>query len=214
MGYTIVGLDKAKSKFSKPSFSTVSSLGTSRTSTSRNPEAPAATETNPSSALGEDPTPSSNPLKSKGNQSLRGNLETPPIRWKQQGRLLYPDYKVISCPPNPDEEEGELTPNDADIPDSIARALLGALQERRAGNNFPPATISVARIRAAQLQRCLVTGREPAKRRIQATLDLISLGQDTTGLANLVDKVSTVSHTLRVYLESIEYRCTCADKQQ
>ena len=36
---------------------------------------------------------------------------------------------VISCLPNLDEEEGELTPNDADIPDSIARALLDAVQE-------------------------------------------------------------------------------------
>ena len=41
-----------------------------------------------------------------------------------------------------------------------------------------------------------MAGKEPAESTVQATLDLISLGQDKSGLANLADKVSTMSHTL------------------
>ena len=70
------------------------------------------------------------------------------------------------------------------------------IKERRTGNNLPAAMISVARIRTTQLQWYLVTGKEPSESTIQATLDLISLGQDTSDLANLADKVSTVSHML------------------
>ena len=55
-----------------------------------------------------------------------------------------------------------------------------------------------SRVRASQLQQCLVTGREPAEATIQATLDLIYLGQGPAGSTTLADKVSTVSHTLDV----------------
>ena len=115
-------------------------------------------------------------------------VEAPPL----------PDHQhVTTSPPSPDKEEGEVTPSDADIPDSIARALLDALQEKRTGNQLPAAMISLPGVRVSQLQQCLVTGMEPAKRTIQATLDLISLGQEPSGSTNLADKVSTASHTLR-----------------
>ena len=47
------------------------------------------------------------------------------------------------------------------IPDSIARAVLDPLQERRTENILPPAMIPVARtIRAIQLQQqCLFAGK-------------------------------------------------------
>ena len=102
----------------------------------------------------------------------------------------------MSSPANPEKREGVVTPSDADIPDSIARALLNALQEKQTGNDLPPAVISIARVRAYQLQQCLVTGREPPEDTIQAPLDLISMGQEPSGLTNVADKVSTVSHTL------------------
>ena len=89
-----------------------------------------------------------------------------------------------------------MTSSDADIPDSIARALLDALKEKRTENELPSTMILIARVRASQLQQRLVTGREPSEGTIQATLDLISLGQEPSDLTNLADKVSTVSHTL------------------
>ena len=85
--------------------------------------------------------------------------------------------------PNPEKEEGEVTSNDGDVPDSIAsRALLDALQKKRTGNELPSTMIAIARVRASQLQQCLVTGREPSEGTIQATPDLISRGQEPSGL--------------------------------
>ena len=81
-------------------------------------------------------------------------------------------------PPNPEKEGGEVTPSDADTPDSIVRALLNALQEKRNGNDLLPTMISIARVIASQPQQCLVTGRKPSEGTIQATLDLISRGQE------------------------------------
>ena len=88
-----------------------------------------------------------------------------------------------------------MTPGDADIPGSIVKALLDGLQEKRTGNNLPPATIPLARIRVTQLKQYLLTGREPSDNTVRATLELISLEQDTAGPANLADKVPAVSHT-------------------
>ena len=84
-------------------------------------------------------------------------------------------------------------------------ALFDALQKNRTENNFSLKMISVAPVRASQLEQCLVTGIEPSEGTIQATLDLISLGQEPSGLTHLADKVSTVSHT---------FKCACTDKQQ
>ena len=143
------------------------------------------------------PSTSSNPLRAKG-RSIRGRKPEDPTYPVETTRAVpLPGCQdVKSSPPNPEEEEGEVIPSDADIPHSIAKALLNALQRKRTGNNLPPTMISIARVRASQLQKCLVTGREPSEGTIQATLDLISLGQKPSGLTNLADKVSTVSHTL------------------
>ena len=89
-----------------------------------------------------------------------------------------------------------MTPSNADIPNSIARALLDALQEKQTGNQLPATMISLARVKASHPQRYLATGKEPAETIIQATLDLISLGQRPSGSTTLADKVSTVNHTL------------------
>ena len=56
------------------------------------------------------------------------------------------DQHVTTSAPSPVKEEGDVTPNDADIPDSIARALLDALQEKRIGNQLPAMRISLARV--------------------------------------------------------------------
>ena len=48
-----------------------------------------------------------------------------------------------------DVEEGEVESGDADIPDSVARALLDALQEKRQGHQLPAAMAPLARVRAS-----------------------------------------------------------------
>ena len=91
-----------------------------------------------------------------------------------------------------------MTLTDADIPDSIARALLDVLQEERTVNQLPAAMVSLARVRASLLKRCLVTGREPTEAVIQATLDIIAVGQGPADPSTVANKVSMVSHTLDV----------------
>ena len=81
------------------------------------------TENNPFYLLGEKTLlPSGTPREAE--EKTQGDpthpAEEPSFPGKQQ---------VTTSPPNPDEEDGEVTPCDADIPDSIARALLDALQE-------------------------------------------------------------------------------------
>ena len=148
----------------KPSSLTVSSLGASHTSIARNPKAPTTAEYNPFAALEEkNPAPSNNPLEATGTSTQGKSLEcsTDPVDTSKASSL--PEQQgVTPSLPDPREEEGEVTPGDADIPGSIARALLDALQERWTGNNLPPAVIPVARIRATQLRQCLLTGKEPS----------------------------------------------------
>ena len=75
-------------------------------------------------------------------------VEAPPL----------PDHQhVTTSPPIPHKEEGEVTPSDADIRDSIARTLLDVLQEKRTGNQLPVTMISLARVGGPQLQQCLAT---------------------------------------------------------
>ena len=69
---------------------------------------------------------------------------------------------------------------DADIPDSIAKALLDALRTKQTGNNLLPAATLLACIRTTQLKQCLLTGREPPDCTIEATLNLITLEQETS----------------------------------
>ena len=82
---------------------------------------------------------------------------------------------------------------DADIPDSVARALLEALQEKRQGNQLPAAMAPLARVRASQLHQCVTNGTDPLEAVIQAALDLIAMGQGPPDLIALADKVSMVS---------------------
>ena len=111
--------------------------------------------------------------------------------------------QVRTSPPSPDDEEGEVTPGDADIPGSIARALLDALQEKRMGYQLPAAMGPLARIRASQLQQqCLAKGSEPTEAVIQATLDLIAVGQGPADPLALANKVSMVSQTPDVQLNA------------
>ena len=82
---------------------------------------------------------------------------------------------------------------DADIPDSVARALLDALQEKRQGNQLPAAMAPLARIRASQWQQCITNGTEPPETVIQAALDLIAMDQGSSDPVALADKMSMVS---------------------
>ena len=82
---------------------------------------------------------------------------------------------------------------DADIPDSVARALLDALQDKRQGHQLPAAMAPLARVRASQLHQCVANGTEPPEAVIQATLDLITMGQGPFDPVALADKVSMVS---------------------
>ena len=96
--------------------------------------------------LGEkDLVPSSNPpeAEEKTSGDPTHPVEAPSLPGLQQ---------VRTSPPSPDEEEGEVTPGEADIPDSIARALLDALQEKRMENQLQAAMVPLARVRASQLQ--------------------------------------------------------------
>ena len=103
---------------------------------------------------------------------------------------------ITTTAPEPstfDVEEGEVESGEANIPDSVARARLDALQEKRMGNQLPAAMAPLARIRASQLQKCISDGTEPQETVIQAALDLIALGKGPSDPAALADKVSMVS---------------------
>ena len=56
--------------------------------------------------------------------------------------ILPSDQRVTTSPPRTVKEEGDVRLNDADIPDSIARALFDALQENRTENQLPAMRIS------------------------------------------------------------------------
>ena len=161
LGHALISFEKKKAKFSKPVSSIELSLGISRTSTAGKPEAP-ATETNPFFVLREKaPLPPSNPLEAKG-KPIRGRKPGDPTDPVETTRAspLSRDQGATKSSPNSEKEEGEVTCRHADIPDSIFRALLDAVHEKRTGNQFPATMISIARVRAYQLQQCLVTGRE------------------------------------------------------
>ena len=133
------------------------------------------------------------PLEAEG-KAIQGRTPGDPTR-PVGASPLSGQQAAITSSPNTEKEEGEVTPSDdADIPDSIARALLDALQEKQTGNQLPATRILLARVRASQLQQA--TGKEPSEGTIQATLDLISLGQEPSRSISLADKVSTLSHTL------------------
>ncbi|CAM9536871.1 unnamed protein product [Ascophyllum nodosum] len=184
-----------KVKFSKPASSMEPSRCTAPPSTSGKPAVP-VTANNPFAVLGEKTRiPSGNPPEAK--EKTPGDptqlVEEPSPPGKQQ---------VTTSPSNPDEEEGEVTPCDADIPDSIARALLDALQGKRRGHQLPATMVPLARVWASQLQHCIAKGSEPTEAVVQATLDLIAVGQRPADPLALADKVSMVSQTPDVQLNA------------
>ena len=72
-----------------------------------------------------------------------------------------------TSPPSLDEEEDEVTTCDVYIPDSIARALLDVLQDKRKGSQLPAAMVPLARARPSQLQHCIAKGSEPTEAVVQ-----------------------------------------------
>ena len=91
---------------------------------------------------------------------------------------------------------------DADIPDSVAGALLEALQEKRQGHQLSAAMAPLARVRASQLQQCVANGTEPQEGVIQAALDLIAMVQGPSDPVALADKVSMVSQMPEVQMNA------------
>ena len=69
-------------------------------------------------------------------------------------------------------------------------------------NQLPAAMVSLARVRASQLQQCLATGREPTQAVIQATLDMIAVGQGPANSLALANTVFVVSQTPDVQLNT------------
>ena len=181
---------KKKVKFTKPTSSAKPSRGNAPSSTSAKPTPPVPA-TNPFAVLGENnSTSSGNPpeiQETAAGEPMPHVEDNPP-----------PDYAsaISTGPPNPSNlEDGEVESGNADIPDSVARALLDALQEKRYGNQLPAAMAPLARIRASQLQQCVTNGTEPQEAVIQAALDLIAMGQGSPDPVALADKVSMVSQT-------------------
>ena len=181
---------KKKVKFSKPASSMEPSRGTAPPSTSAKPTLPVPT-INPFAVLAEKSSIfSGNP--SEAQETAVGE-PTPQVEESSP-----PEHASANPtgPPNPsylDVEEGEIESGDADIPDSVARALLDALQEKRQGHQLPAAMAPLARVRASQLHQFVANGTEPPEAVIQATLDLIAMGQGPSDQLALADKVSMVS---------------------
>ena len=107
--------------------------------------------------------------------------------------LLLDDQQ---SPPRPVKEEGDVTLNDADIPDSIARALFDALQENRTRTQLPAMRISW-----------------DSRRRLVTTAVNGQLRENHQVRSSSLPKFAG-KPCVRGYLESTEYCCTCTDKQQ
>ena len=178
---------KKKVNFSKPAFSIEPSRGTAPPSTAGKPALPVPA-TNPFAILGEKSSISSgNP--SEAQETAVGDPT-------QQVEEPSPPENASTTPtglPNPAVEGGEVTSGDADIPDSVARVLLDALQDKRQGQQLPAAMVPLARVRASQLHQCVAKGTDPREAFVQATLDLIAMGQGPSDPLALADKVSMVS---------------------
>ena len=172
--------------FSKPNSSIEPSLGTNRTSTAGKPEAPAA-GANLCSVFEEKDSTLSSKFPEANEKSIQGRKSGDPAH-PVEGPSLPGLQHVTISPPSLEQEEGEGTSSDADIPDRIARELLDALQEKRRGNQLPATMVWLARVRPSRLQQCLTKRREPAETPIQATLDLICLGQEPSGPTTLADR--------------------------
>ena len=71
-----------------------------------------------------------------------GETADPTCPVKTAQNFLLPDDQRVAHPPRPVKEEGDVTLNDADIPDNIARALFDALQNNQTGTQLPAMRIS------------------------------------------------------------------------
>ena len=89
-----------------------------------------------------------------------------------------------------------MTLNDADIPDSIARALFDALQENRTGNQLPDMRISGG-----------------SRRRLVITAVNWRRGRNNQVRSSSLPKFAGKPY-VRGYLEPTEYCCTYTDIQQ
>ena len=77
-------------------------------------------------------------VKKRGRKNCRLHLSS-----RNSSIPLLPDDQLVTAsPPSPVKEEGDVILNDADISDSIARALFDALQENRNRNQLPAMRIS------------------------------------------------------------------------
>ena len=81
----------------------------------------------------------------KGTSNNKGEKTAEPSCPVEAPPLLD-DQHVTTSALSLVKEEGDVTLNDADIPDSITRALLDALREERTGNQLPAMMISMARV--------------------------------------------------------------------
>ena len=188
---------KKKVKFTEPASSSEPSRGTAPPSTSAKPALPVPA-TNPFAVLGEKSSISSG--SPPETQETAVGDPTPQVEGNSPPEHVS---ATPTGPPNPsslDVEEGEVESGDADIPDSVARALLDALQEKRQGHQPPAAMAPLARVQASQLQQCVANGTEPPEAVIQAALDLIAMGQGPSNPVTLADKVSM----LEIRLDNVQ----------
>ena len=190
---------KKKVKFTKPTSATEPSHGTAPPSTSAKPALPAPA-TNLFAVLGEKSNMSSDNPPEK--QEMAVGEPTPHVEDRSPPEQLSVTSTRRPDPSNLDVEEGEVEPGDTDIPDSVARALPKAPQEKRQGHQLPAAMAPLAWVRASQLQQCVANGTEPQEAVIQAALDLIAMGQGPSDPVALADEVSIISQMPEVQMNA------------
>ena len=176
-----------KVKFTKPAASPKPNRDTAPSSTEAKPVS-LVQATNPFAALGEK-TGSTSSGNSPGTQETVAEAPTPNVEDGSPAAQASISSTGPPIPSNLEIEDGEVASGDADIPDSVARALLDALQEKRQGHQLPAAMVPLARIRASQLQKCIASGAEPPEATVQATLDIVAMGSGPADPAALTTKV-------------------------
>ena len=143
--------ERSKLFFLKPASPIEPSRGINQTSNAGKPEA-SATGTNPFSCSERRLFhPRASEVKDTSDNT-GGKTADPIFPVETATPLLPDDQQVTTSPPRPVKEEGDVTLNDTDILDSIARALFNALQEKLTGNQLPATMIALARVGGAQLQ--------------------------------------------------------------
>ena len=134
------GLKKGVNFFLKPASPIEPSRGINQASNAGKPEA-LATGTNQFSCSERRLFhPRASEVKGTSSDNTGGKKTADPTCPVKTSLLL--DDRRVTHPPRPVKEEGDVTLSDADIPDSITRALFDALQENRTGNQLPAMRIS------------------------------------------------------------------------